>query len=441
MQLAKIKRVIEENNLFNVENLLSFLNNNWGELPKEVLKEIAEFANANRQTNSAYYTDDFIVNKIIDGLPEVNRDTIYVLEPSAGIGNFVYPFILKFAKKYNHIYLTLNDIDPDSLKIAKFFLSKEKIPDNITISYSSYDFLDGLAFYDKKYDYVIGNPPFKRISNKQAAILGDEYTLNLAGQFLLKAADISSVTALVMPKNFLSTGEFEHTRKVIKNIPINKIIDFGEKGFKGVLIETIGIIFGYKNNGETEIESLVDDTDRKVRQSYITSDIYPSWLLYRNSFFDEISASMEFNVFNVFRDRQLTNNKMQDSGEVRVIKSRNIAQDGSGIIDIRGYDKYISYETLNTLVVKKYLTNHDIYLVPNMTYYPRMIRKKNNYVMNGSVAILELKDGKTINNKEMSFFATDIFRKFYGIARNKGSRSLNIDKRSVFWFGIYKGNK
>ena len=36
-------------------------------------------------------------------------------------------------------------------------------------------------------------------------------------------------------------------------------------------------------------------------------------------------------------------------------------------------------------------------------------------------------------------YATDKFTKFYAIARNLGTRSLNIDNNSVFFFGKLKG--
>ena len=74
-----------------------------------------------------------------------------------------------------------------------------------------------------------------------------------------------------------------------------------------------------------------------------------------------------------------------------------------------------------------------------MTYYPRMIRKMKGVVTNGSVAILKLKEKKSINEKQIKFFSSPLFRYFYKIARNKGTRSLNIDSVSVFWFGKYHG--
>ena len=61
-----------------------------------------------------------------------------------------------------------------------------------------------------------------------------------------------------------------------------------------------------------------------------------------------------------------------------MLKSRNISDDGQSIIDIEGYDTYVSEETARTLSVFDYLERDDVYLTPNMTYYPRVMKKPKN---------------------------------------------------------------
>ncbi len=437
MYISKIKKIITDNELTSSDNLLNFLQDNWGKLSESELRSIAEYANANRQKNSAYYTDNFIINDMVNSLPIVDKDEIRILEPSVGIGNFVMPLIKRFASRFKKITIDLNDLDPESLQLAKFFLSKQHIPKNIAIQYSHFNFLNSFVFCNTKYDYVIGNPPFKRITAKQSAKLGNTIT-NLSGQFLLKAMSISNIVSLVMPKNLLSTNDYKDLRQLAQKKPIDTIIDFGEKGFKGVLIETIAITIGAGNRGKTNVRSYIDGTNRSVSESYITSSEFPTWLLYRDKQFDDVAKHMEFNIFSVFRDRQITNAKLQDSGPIKVYKSQNIKKDGGGLKDIPGYNKFMSLDTSKPLSVMKYYNNTDVYLVPNMTYYPRMIKKSDKYIVNGSIAILELKQGEALTEKQRLFFASDKFRRFYLIARNKGTRSLNIDKVSVFWFGRYK---
>ena len=80
-----------------------------------------------------------------------------------------------------------------------------------------------------------------------------------------------------------------------------------------------------------------------------------------------------------------------------------------------------------------------MYLVPNMTYNPRIIKKEKGYITNGSVAILIPKCNIKLSQQQMEFISSPVFRKFYKIARNYQTRTLNIDNSSVFWFGAFKG--
>lgn len=53
---------------------------------------------------------------------------------------------------------------------------------------------------------------------------------------------------MVMPKFLLNTVEYQKTRNFVSNMNIVSIIDFGEKGFDGVLIETLCININTKIN-------------------------------------------------------------------------------------------------------------------------------------------------------------------------------------------------
>ena len=54
------------------------------------------------------------------------------------------------------------------------------------------------------------------------------------------------------------------------------------------------------------------------------------------------------------------------------------------------------------------------------------------------MAILIPQKGTTITEKQMAFFSTQEYRKFYQIARNYQTRSLNVDACSVFFYGILR---
>ena len=105
-------------------------------------------------------------------------------------------------------------------------------------------------------------------------------------------------------------------------------------------------------------------------------------------------------------------------------------------MNIPGYDTFIN--DVKDLEVGKYLNHTECVLVPNLSYNPRACFMPNDSIADGSVAILTTINGTTITQKDLSYYATDEFCKFYCIARNRGTRSLNIDNNSVFFFGKLK---
>ena len=223
----------------------------------------------------------------------------------------------------------------------------------------------------------------------------------------------------------------------------DSVIDFGENGFKGVLVETINLIVDCNQLPlYTKVVSTTLGISINQKSKYIFDDKLPYWVIYRNDFFDNILKKMDFGVFEVFRDRQITNSNTAlsrgDKYNVRVLKSRNILDTGE-IIDIENYDSFIDAQTLSKLTVGKFYDNDDVYLTPNMTYKPRLIRKSKGYVVNGSIAILIPKDKTTnFSQKQLDYISSNEFRTFYKIARNYQTRSLNVDKTSCYWFGMNK---
>lgn len=173
-------------------------------------------------------------------------------------------------------------------------------------------------------------------------------------------------------------------------------------------------------------------------QKYIFDEKLPYWIVYRDTRFDAVCRKLDFNVFKVFRDRQITNAQLSGAGDIRVLKSRNISDDGKTIINLSNYDSYIDYDTLKGFAVFEYLDRDDVYLTPNMTYKPRMMRKPRNCVVNGSLAILIPKNDTIPTEKQMEFFSTQEYREFYQIARNYQTRSLNVDACSVFFYGLLR---
>ena len=442
MNERQLKSIIDRNNLKSRELVIQYINANPENLSISELSRIAELVNNSRVDTAAYYTDQELISHITNNLPDINKDEIRILEPSCGVANFVKPLIEKYSKNAKKLIIDINDLDYKSILVAKTLIQKQDIPKNVTINYLNFDFLSYAIF--GKYDLVVGNPPFLKLNKKNGLAeysdsFDDYTTKNLAGFFLQKACELGENVCMIMPKYFLSNNDFEVTRKRVSKYSINRIDDFGEKGFKGVLIETIAI---YIKTNERPTKTLTYSITRNIEniqmQKDLTDSRYPYWLIYRNDFFNKIASKMKFNVFTVFRDRQLSNSKLTTEKAIRVLKSRNIKRDGTGIIDIENYDRYVTPDNLKGLTIESFLEDDQVYLTPNMTYYPRVIKKPKGYVVNGSIAILIPKEKIKVSEKQRKFLCSSDFEKFYAIARNYGTRSLNIDKNSVFFFGLYK---
>lgn len=437
-----ILKIIDNNDFSDVTKLLNYLEKNEDHLSVSALSRIAELSNSQRTDDAAFYTNKSLITEMMKNLPDFEKDELHILEPSAGVGNFI-PLLLK---KYENkkLYIDMVDINSESKKVFETLYPKDMLPENCKINYIVDDFLT--HEFESKYDLVIGNPPFYKM--KQADPMLKIYrsnvinkdTTNICSFFLEKVISLGNYVSIVFPKFLLNTPEFKKSRNILEKKAIPCIIDFGEDGFSGVLIETIALfVDNNKKPGNTKIISTTDHLCMMQKQKYITDHVYPYWIIYRDSQFDEVAKKLRFDVFNVFRDRQLSNSKLKKDGEIRVLKARNINDLGTKIIDIEGYDTFINEEECKGLAVYQYLNDENVYLTPNMTYNPRVMKKPKGTLVNGSVAILIPKTLDILSEEQMIYFSSREYRTFYRTARNHQTRSLNVDANSVFFFGIKEG--
>ncbi len=435
----EIATLIERHGLTEQQNLLNFINSRKS-MGFATLSKIAELANTEREDNAAFYTRQDICYSIIKNLPDSKDFTsIDILEPSIGVGNFL-PVLINKYKSVPSVTIDVVDIDSQSIEILQALISTLSIPDNVRINYINDDFL--LHSFDKHYDLVVGNPPFKKITKEKALLAKykecatNKATNNIFAFFIEKSIKLGNVVSLIVPKSLINAPEFNNTRSLMANFRITHIIDFGEKGFKGVKIETICFILNtIQSPQNTQIESYITNEIRVQKQGYITDKSFPYWLIYRNDDFDFVANRMQFNLFKAYRDRSITKAITKSNGKVRVLKSRNIGD--NEIVNIPNYDCYM--DDISNLDVAKFINQKHCVIVPNLTYNPRACMLPPNCIADGSVAILTLINEETqITKQDLAFYATNDFTKFYAIARNFGTRSLNIDNNSVFFFGKLK---
>lgn len=430
----EVQNIIAKNDLTNPEKLLQYIRR-YRSMGFIRLAKIAEYANGLRTENAAYYTRQDICYSVIKNLPDYpDNKILHILEPATGVGNFLPTLFKKYAN-VEELHIDVIDINADSLRILHQLMRTIPMPENVRLNYVNADFL--LCDFPRHYDIVVGNPPYIKVADKgllrqyKRGVQNTE-TNNIFSFFIEKALQIGDVISLIVPKSLINAPEFGGTRQVMNALPITCITDFGEKGFKGVKIETIAFTINQKvPRNVTKVESYITKTIEFKAQDYITDPHYPYWLIYRNADFDDAASKMKFGIFKAFRDRTLTKANTKQSGRIRVLKSRNIGS--NEIENIPDYDTYI--DDVSALEVGKYMNQTDCVLVPNLTYYPRACFMPRNCIADGSVAILTTIDNEVVTLDDLAYYATPEFTAFYSIARNRGTRSLNIDSNSVFFFG------
>ena len=242
------------------------------------------------------------------------------------------------------------------------------IPENVSINYICDDYL--LHNFENRYDVITGNPPFMKM-NSNNKLLGkyrenciNDESNNTSSYFLEKSLLLADNVVMVMPKFLLNTSEYSRTRDYIYNLNIKSIIDFGEKGFEGVLIETICINVNTCNKpSNTKVLSITLKQEANQKQKYITDKNLPYWIIYRNDEFDKLLNKMNFDIFDVFRDRQITNsNSSKSIKDIWIIKSRNINDDATEINHIDDYDQYITEDAIRNYNVYEYLNDKNVYI-------------------------------------------------------------------------------
>lgn len=442
------QEIINSNNLDNVINLKGFLEANLNEYSFAELSKISELANAKRLKHAAYYTRQDICFTVVKDLPDACRyASLRILEPAVGTGNFL-PLLIEKYKTVSDVRIDVIDIDRNAIDILRILMKKLKVPKNIKINFINEDFLlfdqgDLLGDGETHYDIIVGNPPFGKIAGKSTLLTKykkgkhNTKTSNLFSFFLEKSIQHGDIVSLIIPKSFLSAPEFDSTREFVADFAIEKITDYGEKGFKHVKIETISLILNTRKRmtgNKVLVESYVKNEIAYKKQSYICTKDFPYWLVYRDNFFDGIADKLHFGIFKVFRDRQITKQITKPKGKVRVLKARNIGN--NAVIDIEEYDSYVDkYENLS---IAKYMNHNEAILVPNLTYSPRACFLPDDTLVDGSVAVLIPKTDIKITGDDLGYYNSEEFIQFYRVARNHGSRSLNIDNNSVFFFGLPK---
>lgn len=86
------------------------------------------------------------------------------------------------------------------------------------------------------------------------------------------------------------------------------------------MIETINLLISkLDKTNDVIVQSLTNNIVLNQKKSYIFDENLPYWVIYRDDFFDKVAENLSFGVFDVFRDRQLTNSNTSLEKKIMMI--------------------------------------------------------------------------------------------------------------------------
>lgn len=219
-ELFKFKYIYEENE--DILGLLYISLSNLGE----------------RKSRGAYYTPTTIVKKLVENL-QIQRDKT-IIDPCCGTGNF----LLQLSNNIKLEQIFGNDIDEMSVKITRLNLFLKYNPKNIDVLYSNITQKNILYDDEKKYNYIIGNPPWgaefsEKEKTKLRKIFSSAVGKNIESYDVFIEKSLNSlnndgVLAFVLPEAILNVKTHKPIREIIKNKSELKYLEFLGNTFDGV---------------------------------------------------------------------------------------------------------------------------------------------------------------------------------------------------------------
>ena len=198
---------------------------------KELTKKLSK---QEKKNNGIYFTPPSIIAKMIKTLFPYFKNITNVLEPSCGSGEFIQR--LERFSKFNIDSIEFNDTVYQSIKT--------RFKSNIL----NVDFLSWNS--PKKYDLIIGNPPFYVM--KKQEIKSNKYEHYYTGRpnifvlFIAKSIELlknNGLLSFVLPKNFMNCLYYDNLRKHIStNFKIIDIIECYEDKYLDTQQDTIVLI-------------------------------------------------------------------------------------------------------------------------------------------------------------------------------------------------------
>lgn len=385
-----------------------------------------------KETGSFYTPQNVVYNTICRYKPQ--KEKIKLLEPSIGMGAFI-PQILRLVDDCSSVSITCVDISQDCLDHLRELIINLQLNKKFEFKYIASDFL--MAELDDEYDAVFANPPYFKMAAQQKALyrnVCEHINDNIFCLFMKRLWEISDEIMIVIPKIFLMIPDCDDVRIMYElRYSVKSVYDYGVSYFKKVFIEILSIHFSKDFSCPTYICDCRTSNERTVPQGYIYHK--KMWLLYRDEWFDNYIDKLALDVFDYYRDRQLTNRYLQkEPGKIWVIRSKNLLEDGT-IVHKPEYDRYT--DSLDGFTLNQYYGKEQ-YIFINFTYNTRATILPKDCTVNGSFCILlPKKDDIEI---DLALYASEEFRRYYSIVKNKSKFTINVDKNTIYYIGVKKND-
>lgn len=215
----------------------------------------------NKKNLGSYYTPVRLSNFIADYcLESLNQDSISILEPSVGDGNFVAAISENNRiNKFQDISLTIVEREVDELKKALKKCNKE-----FNLHSFNCDYLDFHKSNTNLFSLIIGNPPYIKsnlLSEKQKTIcksihnvngLNDKKINNIWTAFLVSSIqklEDDGILAFVLPLELLQVKFSEEIRNLLQlSFQRLEVFMFDELQFQECKGQDTVLIIGYKQH-------------------------------------------------------------------------------------------------------------------------------------------------------------------------------------------------
>ena len=304
---------------------------NFSNESKQLTKQLSK---EDKKKNGIYFTPPTIIAKIIKVLFPYFKNIVKILEPSCGSGEFIQRF--ERFPKFNIDAIEYNETIYNSIK-SKF---KSTILNTDFLEWSS----------TKKYDLIVGNPPFYVMKKNQ--IKNNKYEHYYTGRpnifvlFIAKSLELlenNGILSFVLPKNFMNCLYYNSLRKYISTtFKIIDIIECYQDKYLETQQDTIVLIIQKQN-------SVLNNSNYTININNYTIFNTPSIITQIKTSYQNTTTlknmNFEVKVGNVVWN-QVKDKLTDDESETRLIYSSDIVNNepifelakGSAVVQIGAFD-------------------------------------------------------------------------------------------------------